>query len=111
MNHLQKKPTIAVTNPTAYASQGSPHLGQRNRLSRGDIAQVDNCPLPARLRIYARNGRNVPDRDGWWVGASDPYVVFVAYDLYGGYATLRTSKVQDNNNPVWNQWPDFGTRV
>lgn len=38
-------------------------------------------------------------------------MVFVAYDLYGSYATLRTSKVQDNNNPVWNQWLDFGTRV
>jgi len=33
--------TIAVTNPTAYASQGSPYLGQRNHLSRGDIAQVN----------------------------------------------------------------------
>jgi len=108
-------PTIAVINVTAYASQGSPSLGQLIRLSRGDIAQVnrlyDNCPSPGRLRIYARNGRNVPDRDGWWAGDSDPYMVFVAYDLYGGYVVLRTSKVQDNNNPVWNQWLDFGTRV
>ena len=38
-------------------------------------------------------------------------MVFWAYDLYGGHVTLRTSMVQDNSNPVWNQWLDFGTRV
>ena len=46
-NNLQ---TIVVTNPTAYASQGRPYLGQRSHLSRGDIQQIDrlydNCPSP-----------------------------------------------------------------
>jgi len=107
--------TIVVTNPTAYANQGRPCLGQHTTLSRGDIAQVNNlydyCPSPHRLEIYARNGRNLPDSDVWWAGVSDPYIVFWAYDRYGGYVQLRTSIVQDNRNPVWNEWLDFGTRA
>ena len=108
-------PTIVVTNSRAYAYQGRPILGQRSRLSYGDIAQVnrlyDYCPSPARLRIYARNGHNLPDVDGWWKGQSDPYIEFVAYDLYGGWLRKLTSVDRNDNSPEWYQWLEFGTRV
>ena len=107
--------TIEVNNPTEYANQGRPFLGQRSRLSSGDIAQInqlyDNCPPSRRLRIYARNGHNLPDTDGWLAGNSDPYMEFVAYDLYGGSLRKKTSTDQGDESPEWYQWLDFGTRV
>lgn len=108
-------PTIQVTNWAAYISQGYPTIGQRSHLSSGDIAQVnrlyDNCPSPARLRIYALEGHNLPDLDGFWAKDSDPYMDFVAYDLYGGSLRKKTRKVQNNNSPKWYEWLEFGTRV
>ena len=88
-------------------------MGHHTHLSSGDIAQVnllyDYCP--ARLRIYANSGYNLPDTDGYLQGDSDPYMVFVAYDLYGGSLRWTTSVDQDDNSPEWWQWFDFGTRV
>lgn len=41
------KDTIKVINRHVYADQGSPTVGQRNHLSKGDIAVINrlyNCP-------------------------------------------------------------------
>lgn len=61
-----------------------------------------------RLRIYARYGSGLPDRDGWGAGDSDPYVKVTAYRLSGGTTTLRTRHDQGDESPEWNQWLDFG---
>ena len=63
------------------------------------------------LKVYARYGRNLPDRDGWFAGDSDPYMKVTAYDQYGNAVTRRTSHIQGNENPNWYQWLYFGTRA
>ena len=77
-----------------------------------------NCPtgyrgtrcefIRERLRVYVRYGRNLPDRDGWFAGDSDPYVRVIAYDHSGNYRNLRTADDHGNENPQWNQWLEFG---
>ena len=78
-----------------------------------------NCPsgyggtrcerIKERLRIYARYGSGLPDRDGWLGGNSDPYVRVIAYDHEGNYKSLRTSVDYGDHSPEWYQWLDFGT--
>ena len=63
-----------------------------------------------RLRIYARYGRNLPDRDGIW-NKSDPYVEFIAVDSNGNTVRRTTSEKGGTHNPTWNQWIDFGTNT
>ena len=60
------------------------------------------------LRIFARYGSGLPDRDGWFAGKSDPYVQVIAYDHAGNSRSRRTSHVQGDHSPVWEQWLDFG---
>ena len=63
------------------------------------------------LKVYARYGRNLPDKDGWFAGDSDPYMKVTAYDQYGNTVTRTTSHKQGNENPNWYQWLYFGTRA
>ena len=63
-----------------------------------------------RLKFYARYGRNLPDEDGLFKGDSDPYIRFVAYDVYGEWYEKRTSTDYNNNDPEWYEDIDFGTR-
>ena len=70
--------------------------GKRCELARG------------RLRIFARYGSGLPDRDGWLAGDSDPYVQVIAYARGGGSRSLRTGCDRGDNSPEWNQWLDFG---
>lgn len=53
-----------------------------------------------RLRIYARYGYNLPDRDGSLAGDSDPYLSVTAYRSSGSSVTRSTRHIQ---------WLDFGT--
>lgn len=64
--------------------------------------------MRGRLRIYARYGSGLPDRDGWLAGDSDPYVKVTAYRQSGGSSTLRTGHDQGDESPEWYQWLDFG---
>ena len=70
--------------------------GKRCELTRG------------RLRIYARYGSGLPDRDGWLAGDSDPYVRVIAYSSSGSTTSLRTADDRGDESPEWNQWLDFG---
>ena len=70
--------------------------GRRCELARG------------RLRIFARYGSGLPDRDGWLAGDSDPYVRVIAYASGGGSRSLRTGDDRGDDSPEWNQWLDFG---
>ena len=77
-----------------------------------------NCPsgyagrrcelISGRLRIYARYGSGLPDRDGWLAGDSDPYVRVIAYSSSGSTRSLRTGDDRGDQSPEWNQWLDFG---
>ena len=61
-----------------------------------------------RLQIYARYGKNLPDRDGWGAGDSDPYLQVVAYDINGYSSPKTTSTDRGDENPEWYQTLDFG---
>lgn len=70
-----------------------------------------SCPghvVSGRLRIYARYGSGLPDRDGWFSGDSDPYVRVTAYNHNGRPSTLHTRVDNGDESPEWNQWLDFG---
>ena len=71
----------------------------------------DRCQYrQGRLTFYARYGRNLPDEDGWLAGNSDPYIRFVAYDVYGNSYEKTTITDQGDEDPEWYQNIDFGTR-
>ena len=61
-----------------------------------------------RLRVYARNGRDLQDRDGWG-NNSDPYMEIIAYDGASRSTRRTTSTKQGTQNPNWYQTLDFGT--
>ena len=61
-----------------------------------------------RLRLYVRYGINLPDKDGWFAGDSDPYVNVAAYDSDGNSISLRTSTDSGDESPSWYEWLDFG---
>ena len=61
--------------------------GKRCELARG------------RLRIFARYGSGLPDRDGWLAGDSDPYVRVIAYTSGGGSRSLRTGEDRGDESP------------
>ena len=64
------------------------------------------------LWVYARYGRNLPDADdGLSEGDSDPYMQFIAYDIFGNGLIGTTRYIQDNKNPTWYQWFYFGNRA
>ncbi|XP_064387793.1 uncharacterized protein LOC135335979 [Halichondria panicea] len=70
-----------------------------------------NCEyLSGNLVVYARYGRNLPDKDGWW-NKSDPYMEFIAVDRFGNSRKLTTSVKSGNHNPNWNQSLNFGRRA
>ena len=73
----------------------------------------DQCQYrQGRLTFYARYGCNLPDKDGWFAGDSDPYMRFVAYDVYGKSYENRTSTDCNDNDPEWYEKIEFliGTR-
>ena len=61
-----------------------------------------------RLSIYARYGRDLPDKNGCGAGDSDPYLKVVAYDINGNSRTKKTSTDQGDEDPEWNETLDFG---
>ncbi len=70
-----------------------------------------NCEYPSgNLVVYARYGRNLPDKDGWW-NKSDPYMEFIAVDRFGNSRRLTTSVKSGTHNPNWYQSLNFGRRA
>ena len=108
--------TTATANST-YINQGRPNIGREGHLSTSDISQLNqmySCPghvLTGRLRIYARYGSGLPDRDGWFAGDSDPYVRVIAYNHNGYSVSLRTHTDRGDESPEWYQWLDFGVNT
>ena len=70
-----------------------------------------NCGwLSGNFRVYARFGRNLQDKDGWW-NNSDPYLEVIAIDANGNSLRKRTSTKSGDQSPDWNEWLNFGTRA
>ena len=68
-----------------------------------------NCELrTGQLRLYIRYGRGLPDEDPWGAGDSDPYVRVTAYNSNSYSVSIPTRTVDENENPSWYQWLDFG---
>ncbi len=71
----------------------------------------NNCEYSSgNLVVYARYGRNLPDKDGWW-NDSDPYMEFIAVDRFGRTQRLTTSAKSGTHNPDWYQSLNFGRRA
>uniref|UniRef100_A0A7S0BCD7 EGF-like domain-containing protein n=1 Tax=Rhodosorus marinus TaxID=101924 RepID=A0A7S0BCD7_9RHOD len=62
------------------------------------------------LQVQVVRGRNLPDKDGFLAGKSDPYVRVTAYDIDNKSLSLRTSEKGGDQNPNWNQNLFFGYR-
>ena len=106
-------PTITVNNPTAYAKQGKPNLGQRIKLSTRDILQARRLyrchgkGVKGILKVYVRYARNLPDTDPIF-NKPDPYVRITAVDNCGNRRIRRSSTKKGTTNPTFNQWIDLG---
>ena len=107
------QPTIQVNNPTVYANQGRPTLGQNIALSAKDIKQVNylyKCPgigVLGRLRIKVRNARNLFDTNPLYT-VPDPYVKITA--VYSRIMVKKTTIKSHTMNPTWNEYFDFGVQ-
>ena len=67
-----------------------------------------NCGFRyANLRIFARYGRDLPDRDPVR-NLSDPYMEVIAFDEAGNSYRKRTREKSGDQNPDWYEWLDFG---
>jgi len=67
--------------------------------------------LGGNLRVYIRNGNNLPNRDFHPSGTSDPYVEVIATDHLRNRIRKATSVKKGTSNPTWNEWLNFGTRA
>ena len=79
-----------------YCSCSSPYTGSRCENRQG------------RLTIYARYGDNLPDRDSWPAGDSDPYLRITAYDHSRNSRQYTTNTDRGDESPEWYQRIDFG---
>lgn len=67
-----------------------------------------NCEnLYGNLRFKARYARNLRDSDGWW-SDSDTYMEIIATDADGNSVRKRTSYLNNDLYPDWNEWLHFG---
>ena len=65
------------------------------------------CEFPhGRLSIFARNAKNLMDRD-YGAGTSDAYLKIQAYNHHGGSEKRYTNVIKNDLNPVWNEWVEF----
>ena len=100
--------TIFIKNVTEYRRQGSPQLGNFDRLSFEDIKQTNrlySCPqkgIRGFLSIQVKQGYSLRDTDGLW-NDPDPYVRITVVDSKGTNHIQRTSYKMDTRDPIWNE--------
>ena len=97
-------PTIEVNNLTAFSDQGTPNIGQRGNLSRGDITQANrmyHCPRNGAsgiLNIY------IADSNNFSAYSLYPTVKVTAVDHRGNKYTYSTTVAEGETQiPTWNQ--------
>ena len=62
--------------------------------------------VQARLKVYIRYARNLPDTDPW-LNDPDPYVRITALRSSGSTYVKSTSVKGGTEDPTWNDWFDF----
>ena len=67
------------------------------------------CLATLNLRVKARFGRNLPDEDPGR-NFSDPYMEVIVVDANGNSVRKVSRTLNDDRNPDWNQYLQFGRR-
>jgi hypothetical protein len=63
--------------------------------------------LYGKLKFVCKSARDLPDKDGWGKGVSDPFVLITLPD-----GQKKKTKVIDNNlNPDWNEVVEFDVKL
>eukprot|EP00324_Dicrateria_rotunda_P006288 CAMPEP_0206158282 /NCGR_PEP_ID=MMETSP1474-20131121/4691_1 /ASSEMBLY_ACC=CAM_ASM_001110 /TAXON_ID=97495 /ORGANISM="Imantonia sp., Strain RCC918" /LENGTH=198 /DNA_ID=CAMNT_0053558259 /DNA_START=156 /DNA_END=749 /DNA_ORIENTATION=+ len=67
----------------------------------------DDCGTRGRgrLEFYLAGAQNVPDKDAWLMGHSDPYVIV---ETVSGSECGRTTTKNDALHPTWDEWVSCG---
>ena len=63
------------------------------------------------LLVYAYYGSGLPNTDGLGTNTSDPYIEFIAYDVYGESYRMTTQTSHNSESPTWKQKLHFGTHA
>lgn len=100
--------TIEVVNKDEYVAQGSPKLGNREGLSRGDILKANrfyNCPGEGLCEVLNVDLGSIQNLTTEHVGQ---YVVeVVGVDGEGRMQNLSSTSLQGNINLFWNETLKF----
>ena len=105
------KPTLRIINMKEYIRQGQPTVGQREHLSKRDIAQINrmyNCPgsgVPGYLRVYIKTGHGIPQTP-----KHDTYVKVKAIDDSRLHTIIKSLSLQSRNSSIWYEWIEFEKR-
>ncbi len=117
-------PTLVARNPKRYEEQGSPVIGQREKLSAGDIQKTQvfyyssedwECPpslKKGRLLVHVDDGINLP----YTGDTPDGYVKVIAkaMNLINGHVvdTIESTTTTSHNqyHPTWDESLDMGGR-
>ena len=103
--------TMEIVDQELYEQQGRPIVGYVPTLSKLDAIQLNrlyNCPgsgVAGDLKVYIDRAENLKAM------TSDVYVMVTAYDDRGGKITKKTRYIQNDANPKWDEWLDFGSRI
>ena len=90
------------------------HEGLKHRTHGGGHLNYEyineNCTSDTcTLKITARYGKDLPDKDGFWSN-SDPYMKVIAIDEKNNLFKWSSTYKVDEHNPQWNDMINFGAR-
>ena len=104
-------PTLRIINMNEYVRQGQPLVGQRQRLSRSDIIQLNrmyNCPgsgVTGNLNVYIKSGRGF----NTFVGQPNIYINVTAVDDKNEQVTHFVQYlIEGERNPRLDEWIAYG---
>lgn len=81
--------------------------GTQHKEDEHSIAKRAHNTFTGNLKVYIERASSLRDTDGW-LNKPDPYVRVTAVDRFGRHIIRQTSVKRGTQNPVWNQWLDFG---
>ena len=63
--------------------------------------------LYGKLKFIVKSAKDLPNKDSWGSGVSDPYTMITLPDGQ----EKRTKVIDDNLNPVWNETLEFDVKI